>query len=95
MLYISPNNEYKIVIKGNGPKWPFGSEDIKIYAYKNSFFGFFNKVIYKTTISNDGKHLNDSNIDIDWNLYLRGEEQKSEILKIDFEEKITIEKVLE
>ena len=94
--YLSSNKEYKIVIKGNGAKWPFGSEDIKVYAYKNSFTGTFSKAIYKTKIFNDGKILNDSNFNIEWNdniayLSLNGEEQKDEILKIVFEDKVTIE----
>ena len=93
-VYISPDNKYKVVIKGNGPRWPFGSEDIKIYAYKNSFLGMFDKKVFKTMISNDGKSLNDSNFSITWDenkayLTLIGEEQKNEYILIDFNDKIS------
>lgn len=99
-VFISPNKEYKIVIKGNGPKWAFGDEDIKVYSYKNNFIGFFDKTIYKTKISNDGKNLNSSNFLITWEnnkayLTLIGEEQNDERLKITFGDKITIERITE
>lgn len=98
--YISPNNEYKIVIKGNGPKWSFGSEDIKVYAYKNNFNGIFNKILYKTEISNDGSPLNDNNFNVSWEddvaiLTLKGEGNQEERIKIVFENKITIKKIVE
>ena len=100
MSYISPNNEYKIVIKGNGPKWSFGSENLKIYAYKNNFKGIFNKEIYKTEIGNDGSPLNDSNFDVLWEenvafLSLIGEGNYEEKFKIIFNDKITIERIIE
>ena len=81
--YISPNKEYIVVIKGYGPKWSFGSENIKVIAYKNSISGYFNKVKYDTEIKNDGKLLNDSNYEIKWDeniayLSLIGEEQEDE-----------------
>lgn len=92
--FVSPNKEYKIVIKGNGSKFPFGSEDIKIYAYKNKNFGFFKKSVYKTEIFNDGKPLKDDNFNISWEdnkalLTLKGEEQKNEYIEIDFQNNIT------
>ena len=98
--YISPNNEYKIVIKGNGPKWSFGSEDIKVYAYKNNFNGIFNKKLYKTEISNDGSPLNDNNFNVSWEdniaiLTLKGEGNQEEHIEIVFEDKITIKKIVE
>lgn len=98
--YISPNNEYKIVIKGNGPRWSFGSEDIKIYAYKNNFNGIFNKILYKTEISNDGSPLNDNNFSISWEdnvaiLTLKGEGNQEEHIEIKFADKITIKKIVE
>lgn len=93
--YISPNHEYKIIIKGNGPKWSFGSEDIKVYAYKNTF----NKKVYKTEISNDGSPLNDNNFSILWEddvafLTLKGEGNQEEQIKIVFKDKINIEKIV-
>lgn len=96
--YISPNKEYIVVIKGYGPKWPFGSENIKVIAYKNSISGYFNKVKYDTEIKNDGKLLNDSNYEIKWDeniayLSLIGEEQEDENLVIEFGDKIKISKV--
>lgn len=98
--YISPNNEYKIVIKGNGPKWSFGSEDIKVYVYKNNFNGIFNKILYKTEISNDGSPLNDNNFSISWEdnvaiLTLKGEGNQEEQIEVVFEDKITIKKIVE
>lgn len=47
---VFENDTYKIVIKGNGPTFPFGGEDLKIYA-KNGF----KTLKYKTSVSNDGK----------------------------------------
>ena len=96
--YISPNKEYIVVIKGYGPKWPFGSENIKVIAYKNNILGYFNKVKYNTEIRNDGKLLNDSNYEIKWDeniayLSLIGEEQEDENLVIEFGDKINISKV--
>ena len=96
--YISPNKEYIVVIKGYGPKWPFGSENIKVIAYKNNILGYFNKVKYNTEIRNDGKLLNDSNYEIKWDeniayLSLIGEEQEDENLVIEFGHKINISKV--
>lgn len=41
--FLSSNKEYKIVIKSNGARWSFGEENIKIYVYKNSLKGFFEK----------------------------------------------------
>ena len=92
--FISPNKEYKIVIRGNNPKFPFGSENIKIYAYKNNIFGILKKSVYKTEIANDGKYLNDNNFNIDWEdnkayLTLKGEEQKNEYIEVDFQKNIT------
>ena len=96
--YTSPNKEYIVVIKGYGPKWPFGSENIKVIAYKNNILGYFNKVKYNTEIRNDGKLLNDSNYEIKWDeniayLSLIGEEQEDENLVIEFGDKINISKV--
>ena len=96
--YISPNKEYIVVIKGYGPKWPFGSENIKVIAYKNNILGYFNKVKYNTEIRNDGKLLNDSNYEIKWDeniayLSLIGEEQEDENLVIEFGDKINISKI--
>lgn len=96
--YISPNKEYIVVIKGYGPKWSFGSENIKVIAYKNSISGYFNKVKYDTEIKNDGKSLNDSNYEIKWDeniayLSLIGEEQEDENLVIEFGDKINISKI--
>mgnify|MGYP003291450743 CR=1 FL=1 len=93
--FLSPNKEYKIVIKSNGTRWSFGEENIKIYAYKNSLKGFFEKNIYETPISNDGKILNDTNFKIDWEsniayLTLSGEEQIDEVLEIKFNDIIII-----
>ncbi|MDD2435550.1 MAG: hypothetical protein PHO63_04775 [Bacilli bacterium] len=94
---LSPDKEYKIIIKGDEPKWAFGSEDIMIYARKNSIFGVFNQKVYKTEISNDGKSLNESNFSIDWIdknnalIVLRGEEQNDEYLSVTFGKNIKIE----
>lgn len=93
--FTSPNNEYKITIKSKGANWPFGEEEIKIYAYENSFKGFFVKTSYKTNIYNDGKNLSEDNFSIKWEkdsaiLTLSGEEQENENIIISFNKDITI-----
>ena len=98
--YTSPNNHYKVTVKGTGA-FLFGSERIKIYAYNNNIIGLFKKEIYKTTIANDGKALYYDNFVIEWindntaYLTLKGEEQPDEKLMITFENKIVIKKVEE
>ena len=94
--FLSPSKEYKIVIKSNGARWSFGEENLKIYAYENSLKGFFDKKLYETTISNDGKILNDNNFIINWEkniayLTLHGEEQIDEVLEIKFSDIIVID----
>lgn len=81
---VFENDTYKIVIKGNGPTFPFGGEDLKIYA-KNGF----KTLKYKTSVSNDGKNIDDDNFSVDWKedgaiLTIRAEEQKNEYLDINF-----------
>lgn len=66
VTYYSPNKDYKISVKGNGAKWPFGEEDIKIYAYRNNFIGIFNKKIYVTSIYDKGVTSNKNNFYIEW-----------------------------
>lgn len=96
--YTSPNNHYKVAVKGSGAFF-FGSENIKIYAYNNNIIGLFKKEIYKTTIANDGKSLHYDNFLIEWindntaYLTLKGEEQSDEKLMITFGNKIVIKKV--
>ena len=55
----------------------------------------FDKKVFKTMISNDGKSLNDSNFSITWDenkayLTLIGEEQKNEYILIYFNDKIFV-----
>lgn len=93
--YYSYNKKYVIEIKGNGPSFPFGSEDIKIIAYKNNILNCFNKKVYKTKISNDGKGLTPTNFSVSWNenkalIILNGEEQKNEYIEAVFDSKISI-----
>ncbi len=85
--FISDNKKYKIIIKGNGPKWPFGDEDIVVYA-KNKWITFR----FKIQIANNGKNLDDFNYRVEWKkdsayLTLFGEEQDDEDLIIDFKNK--------
>lgn len=95
--YNSPNNSYSIVIKRNGPMWPFGSEDIRIYAKENTFLGNLKSEKYYTSIENDGKSLDENNIVVIWQdnehakIVLSGEEQNDEILIVTFGEEISIE----
>ena len=82
--FDSPNNAYKVVVKGNDTIF-FSSEKLRIYAYKNNFKGYLNRVMYATVISNDGKGLNEKNVVISWEdnkalLTLKGEEQKNEYI---------------
>ena len=91
--FDSPNNAYKVVVKGNDTIF-FSSEKLRIYAYKNNFKGYLNRVMYATVISNDGKGLNEKNVVISWEdnkalLTLKGEEQKNEYIEIDFQDNIT------
>lgn len=84
--YNESKNGYKIVILGNDPKFPFGSEDIIIkVSGKNG------RTKYKTSISNDGKALDDSNISVEWYddsalVILSGEEQDNEELMVSFKD---------
>lgn len=92
---VSPDTEYKITIMGNGPKWPFGTEDIKVVANKNNITDIFNKSVVFTEIANDGKPLDDSCFSVIWNgnkaaVILRGEEQQDEIFEIVFGDTVTI-----
>lgn len=84
--YSENYNNYKIVILGNDPKFPFGNEDIIIKVYNKN-----KKVKYKTSISNDGKGLTNNNFKVEWNndnaiIYLFGEEQDTEELKVSFKD---------
>ena len=90
---VSPNGNYIIEIQGNGPRWPFGSEDLKIIAYKKTSVKNSNKRTFKTQLCNDGKGIGESNYDIDWSndgalITISGEEQKNEYIFVDFKNNI-------
>ena len=91
--FDSPDNEYRIVIKGNGTIF-FSDENLIIYAYKNNFKGYLNKVMYATSLSDDGGSLGKDNVAISWEgnkayLTIKGEEQKNEYIEINFQDNIT------
>lgn len=91
---ISLNKKYVIEIKGNGARWPFGSEDIMIVAYENTNTGKLNKKIFTTELANDGGSIGESNYNIDWSdesasIRISGEEQKNEYIFVDFKNDIT------
>lgn len=90
---VSPNGNYIIEIQGNGPRWPFGSEDLEIIAYKKTSVKNSNKKTFKTQLCNDGKGIRESNYDIDWSnngalITISGEEQKNEYIFVDFKNNI-------
>ena len=92
-IFDSPDNKYRIVIKGNDTIF-FSSENLRIYAYKNNFKGYLNKIMYATDVSNDGKGLNEENVIVFWEdnkayLTIKGEEQKNEYIEINFQDNIT------
>lgn len=92
-IFDSPDNEYRIVIKGNGTIF-FSDENLRIYAYKNNFKGYLNKVMYATSLSDDGGSLGEDNVAISWEgnkayLTIKGEEQNNENIEIDFQDNIT------
>lgn len=91
---ISPNKKYVIEIKGNGARWPFGSEDIMIVAYENANTEKLNKKIFTTELANDGGSIGESNYNIDWSdesalIRISGEEQKNEYVFVNFKNDIT------
>ena len=93
-IFDSPDNEYRIVIKGNGTIF-FSDENLRIYAYKNNFKGYLNKVMYATSLSDDGGSLGKDNVAISWEdnkayLTIKGEEQKNEYIEINFQDNITL-----
>ena len=93
LTFDSPDNEYRIVIKGNGTIF-FSDENLRIYAYKNNFKGYLNKVMYATSLSDDGGSLGEDNVTISWKdnkayLTIKGEEQNNENLEINFQDNIT------
>lgn len=90
---ISLNEKYVIEIKGNGARWPFGSEDIKIIAYENTSTGKLNEKTFTTEPANDGGSIGESNYNIDWSddsalITISGEEQKNEYIFVDFKNDI-------
>lgn len=91
--YESPNKKFILEINGTGASWPFGDEDIKIIAYKSNVQGKLNKKIFNTKISNDGKTLDRSNYNVNWDnntvlITLSGEEQKNEYILVSFDDDI-------
>ena len=85
----SPNNENIIIVKHSN-SFLFGNNSINIVSRKTGFTNFLNSFKYKTSISNDGKNLDESNISIFWSnddtalITLTGEEQNPELITVKF-----------
>lgn len=68
----------------------FGNNSINIISRRTGFTNFLNSSKYKTSILNDGKNLNESNINISWSnddtalITLTGEEQNPELITVEF-----------
>lgn len=97
--FISPDktNTIKVQSKESFNFLLFGPSNISITCRKNNLFGFITKLTIDTTISNDGKSINDSNVNIEWIsediaiITLLGEEQNDEVIKVNFEDDISYE----
>ena len=96
--YISPNKTNVIKIEAKEPAGflLFGPSDIKIYFRKNKFLSFMNKATIESSISNDGRRIDDGNFKIEWisediaTITLMGEEQNPKVIKVNFNDTITI-----
>lgn len=96
--FVSSNKSNSIKIETiNLSFLMFGPSAVRIQCRKNNFIGFMNGVNIDTTIANDGKNINDSNVEVEWInediaiVTLSGEEQENEVIKIKFKDNISYE----
>lgn len=91
--YISPDKTNIVKIEV-GTATLFGPTNINIKCRKNTVFGFLSGKTIDTTISNDGKNINESNINIEWinennaTITLYGEEQSDKTIEVNFDDEI-------
>lgn len=92
----SPNKQNIIIVKYSNA-FSFGRSPIHIISKKAGLTNFLSSSKYKTSISNDGKNLYESNVTISWTnddtalVTLTGEEQAPELLTVKFKPTITYE----
>lgn len=90
---ISNDKKNIIIVKKSGG-FLFSPSNITIISRKNNLLGIFNQSKYETKISNDGKNILNSNIEITWinnsnaKIILYGEEQDPEEIKVNFDKEI-------
>lgn len=88
------NNKKNIIIVKKSNESLFSPCNITIISKKANILGIFNQSKYETSISNDGKNISNSNIEITWldnnnaKIILYGEEQEPEEIKVNFDKDI-------
>lgn len=75
------------------PDWPFGKQDGRIVLKKNGF----SVCQSDFTLHNDGKMMDEYNWDVKWEedkavITIRGEEQKDEVFRLYYDDRMTVHK---
>lgn len=92
----SPNDQNIIIVKYSNA-FSFGHSHIHIISKRAGLTNFLSSSKYKTSISNDGKILDKSNVTISWTddntalVTLIGEEQDPELITVKFRPDIIYE----